>query len=134
MQKRGESLAQPALTQLRKHQRHIVILAGKRSTDAQGLIQGLGHQPGDLGVVSKVESRIHACLERKFTKQRQTEGIDRRNGDVAKTVLEIAPSHQIRPREPACLPQPAYDAFSHFGRRLARERHGQDVIGVHACP
>ena len=92
IQQRRDAGAQPPLAELREHQRHVVVVARQGAADAQRLIERLADQPRHLGVVGEVEARIDVGLERELAQQRQAEGVDRRDRDVAEPLLQVAPA------------------------------------------
>ena len=69
------------------------------AADPQRLIERLVDQPRHLGVVRQLEARIDVRFERKLAQQRQAEGVDRGDGDVAEAILEIAPPRQVELRD-----------------------------------
>ena len=62
--------------------------------------------------------------------RREAECVDRRNGDVAETRLQIAPASGVELRQPARLLQPFDDPLAHLRRGLAREGDGKNVFGL----
>ncbi len=107
-------------------------VAGDAAADAERLVERLGDQSRYLGVVRKVEPGVDVGFERELAQQRQTEGVDRRDRDVAEPFLQLAPAGRVELRQPRRLPKPFDDAFAHLGGGLAREGDREDVIGVDA--
>jgi hypothetical protein len=116
------------LAKLREHQRHVIVVTRHAAADAEGLIERLADEPRHFRVVREVEARVDVGFERKLAQQREAEGIDRRDRDVAEPFLHLAPPRRVELREAARLLQPVDDALPHFGRRLAREGDREDVI------
>jgi hypothetical protein len=115
---------------LREHQRHAFVIPGQGATDAQRAIERLVHQPRHLGVVSDGKTGIEIRLQRKLPQQRQAEGVDRTDGNVAAAFLQLAPSDR---RDLAAFRRRAQcvqDAIAHLCGGFARERHRQDVGGI----
>ncbi len=102
------------------------------AADAQRLIERLADQPRHLGVVREVEAGIDVGFERKLAQQRQAEGVDRRDRDVAEPLLQVAPARGVELGQTARLLQPIDDALPHLGRGLAREGDREDVIRLDA--
>ena len=67
-----------------------------------------------------------------LAKQRQAEGVDRRNRDIAETFLELAPARAVEFRQPARLAKALDDAIAHLGGGFPREGDRQNVIGIDA--
>ena len=117
IEQRRDAAAQPPLAQLREHQRHIVVVSRDAAADAERLVERLADQPRHLGVVGELEPGIDVGLERKLAQQRQAEGVDRRDGDVAEALLEIAPARGVELRQAARFLQPLDDALRASRRR-----------------
>ena len=132
IQQRGDAGPQPSLAQLREHQRHIVVFLRDRPADAQRLIERFADQARHIGVGRQIKARVDVRFERKLAQQRQAERIDRRNRDVAETLLQVAPPSGVEFREAARLLEAVDDPLPHLGRGLARERDREDVIGLDA--
>ena len=77
-----------------------------------------------------VEAGIEIGLERKFAQQRQAEGIDRADRDVAGPVAQLAPPRRRNLAARRRRAQRGDDPLAHLGGRLARERDRQDVRRV----
>ena len=69
MQERGEPRARPPLAELRKHERHVLIVAGTRLADAQRPVERFVDQPRHLRLVQHREAGIQVSFERKFAQQ-----------------------------------------------------------------
>ncbi len=67
VQQRGDAHTEPTLAELRKHERHVVVLPRHAAADTQRLVQRFGNQTRDVGVRGKIESRIHVRFERELT-------------------------------------------------------------------
>ena len=132
VEQRGDPDAQPPLPELREHQRHVIVVSRDGAADAKRPIERFADEARHLGVVGQVERRVDVGFERKLAQQRQTEGVDRRDRDVAEPILEIAPADEVRRRQTARLAQAVDDPLAHLGGRLARERDREDVIGIDA--
>ncbi len=128
IEQRRDAGAQPALPELREHQRDIVVFPCDPAADAKRLVERLADQPRHFGVVGEVEPRIDVGLEREFAQQLQAEGVDGRDRDVAEPLLQIAPARGVQLGEPARLLQPIDDALPHLGGGFAREGDGEDVV------
>ncbi len=126
--------SEPALAQLRKHQRHIVVGLREAAADSQGAIERLLDQARNLGVVGEGEARVDIRFERKLAQQSEAEGIDGGNRDVAEPIAQIAPACGIERRCAARFFQALDDSLPHFGGRLAGEGDGQDVLGLDSSP
>ncbi len=134
IEQRGDAGSQPSLAQLREHQRHVVVFLRDRPADTQRLIERLADQARHIGVGRQIETRVDVRFERKLAQQRQAERVDRRNRDVAETLLQVAPPPGVEFREAARLLEPVDDPLPHLGRGLARERDREDVIRFDAGP
>ncbi len=132
IEQRRDAAPQSPFPELRKDQRDIIIVAGDGAADAQRPIERFADQPRHLRVVGKVEPRIHVGLERKLANERQAEGIDGRDGDVSEAIVQVAPSGRVELREAARLLQPLDDPLTHLGGGFARERDGQNLVGLDA--
>ena len=132
VEQRAEPSAQTPLAKLRKHEGDVVVLARVRPRDSKRAIERLLHETRHLGLVGQSEARIDVRFQWKLAQQRQAEGVDRRDGDVAQSLPQIAPSFGIELGGPAGFPQPLHDALAHFGGGLASEGDGQDVVGIDA--
>ena len=96
------------------------------------LVERLADETRHLGVVGQLKPGIEIGFQRKLTKQRQAEGVDRRDFDIAQPILEIPPSRGIHLRQAARFAQPLDDTLAHLGGGFPRERDRQDVIGIDA--
>ena len=134
IQQRGDAGSQPSLAQLREHQRHVVVFLRDCPADTQRLIERLPDQARHIGVGRQIETRVDIRFERKLAQQRQAKRVDRRNRDVAETLLQVAPPSGVEFREAARLLEPVDDPLPHLGRGLARERDREDVIRFDAGP
>jgi hypothetical protein len=95
IEQRAQPVAQTPFSQLREHQRDIVVVPGKPPTDAKRLIERFVDEPRHVGLVREVESRIDVGFEGKFAEQREAERIDGGHGDVPQSVLQAAPPLQV---------------------------------------
>jgi hypothetical protein len=95
IEQRAQPVAQTPLSQLREHQRDIVVIPRDPPADPKRLIERLVDEPRHLGRVREVESRIDVSLKRKFPEQREAERVDRGDGDVPESILEAAPPCQV---------------------------------------
>ena len=120
IQQRRNAAPQTPLAELREHQRDVVIFSRDTTTDAQRLIERLPDEPGHLGVVRQLESGIDVGFERKLAQQREAEGVDRRDGDVAEPRLQIAPARGVELVSAARFLQAIDNALPQLGGKAAR--------------
>jgi len=132
IEQRRQPGPQAPLAELREHQRHVLVGSGETSADAQRLVQRFADQAWCLGVVCEAEPGIDVRLERELPQERETERVDRRDGDVAKPLPQLAPPRQIELGVAARLAQSIDDALAHLGGGFARERDREDVLGIDA--
>ena len=90
-QQRRQPTPDSSLTQLGERERHVAIVPGDGSAGAKGTIERFVDQPRQFGVVGNGEGRVEVGLERKFPKQRQTERVDRADGNVGGAIAQLAP-------------------------------------------
>ena len=69
-----------------------LVLAREAPARAQRAIERFVDETRHLGFVGHVEPRIEVGLERKFTQQRQAEGVDGADRDVVGAVAQLAPA------------------------------------------
>ena len=128
-----QPFARPHDAQLREDKRDVGIGARLAGQNAQRLIERVLDEARHLGLVRKVETRIEIGLERKLAQQRQAEGIDRADGDVAEPIAQVDPAGAIDLRPLAGLAKLAHDPLAHFCGGLAREGNRQDVGRIDAA-
>ena len=144
VEQRGQPEAQAALAELDEKHRQVAVFPSEVAADAQPGIERLVDEPRDLGLVGEIEAGIDAGFERELANEREAEGVDRRDGDLAEPFPQIAPTFCRKLRTPrarrgasgmyqccaARLPEPGDDPLAHLGRRLAREGDREDVAGI----
>ena len=86
-----QPVAQPELAKLGEQQPDVVVMERQAAADVERAIQRFFHEARHLRLVRHVESGIEVRLERELTQQRQTERIDRADGDFSRTLARFAP-------------------------------------------
>ena len=99
------------------------------AADAQRPVERLVDQTRDLGFIREVEPGIDVGFEWEFADERQAEGVNGRDRDVAEPLAQVAPAGRIELRGAARVAQARDDALPHFGRGLPRERDRENVVG-----
>ena len=110
-----------------QQQRHAFVPRHERTEHLLCPVERLLHQPRRLGLVSDPEARVEIGLEWELTKERQTEGVDRRDLHVAQPVAQRGPAAAGGGRGRGRLAQLAQDPLAHLRRRFPSERHGENV-------
>ncbi len=118
IQQRPDAGAEPPLAELREHERHVLVVAREAAADAQRLVERRRHEPRRLRVVGEIEARIDVRLERELAQQREAEGVDRRDRDVAEATRDLAPSRRVDLREAARLLEPIESICSPTARSV----------------
>ena len=90
-QRRQRSTRAP-FPELRKHQRHVLVVARRRAADAQRAVERLVHEPRQLGLVGDGKSGIEVGLERKLAQQRQAERVNGADRDVGGPIAQARAS------------------------------------------
>ena len=131
-EQRRQPFAQLPLAQLHEHHGDVGIGLREVPAGAKRPIERLGDEPGKLRLVGQIEARIDVGFERELADERQAEGVDRRNRDLAETLAQRAPHRRGQLRRAACLFQPLDDPLPHLGGGLSGERDREDVLGLDA--
>ena len=118
-EQRRQSVTQPALAQLHEHHRHVGVGLREMTADAQRPIERFADEPRDLRLVRQVEARIDVGFERELADERQTERVNRRDGNLAQAIAHRFPSRRRQLRGAARLFQPLDDPLPHFGGGLS---------------
>ena len=127
IEQRRETRPQLQVAQLGKHQRDRRILARHRPANPQRAIERLVGEAKRFGFVGHPEARIEPGLEGELAQQRQAERVDRADRDVGQVLPQQRPPARLDAALLGRAPERRQDALAHLGRRLARERDGQDV-------
>ena len=122
-----KAVAQSLLAELGKQQPHEVVTPRQTAADIERAIQRLFHQARHLRFVGHLEPGIEIRLERKLTKQRKAERVDRADGDITRSFAHLAPQFPIGSVGIGTLTQLLQDAAAHFRRCLSGERNREDV-------
>ena len=69
IEQRRQAITRPCDTQLRQHERDVLVLAGEVHQDAQRAIERRRDEPRHLGLVGEIERRIDISLERELAQQ-----------------------------------------------------------------
>ena len=123
----GEAVAQPLLAQLGEEQPDVVVGSGQPAADVERAIERFLHQTRRLRLVRHLEAGIEIRLERKLAEQREAERIDGADGDVSRSLANVAPSIPVGSGHIRALADFLQNALAHLGRRLAREGDREDV-------
>ncbi len=129
---RRQAGSEPPLSELREHERDVVVLLRDAAADSERLGQRLADEPWHLRVGGEVEPGVDVGFEREFAQEGQAERVDGRDGDVAETLLQLPPSCAIDLRGSARFAEALDDPLAHFGRSLAGKRDREDVLRLDA--
>ena len=132
IEQRRQRLPQARLTELGEQQRDVGILQRDGPADRQRAVERRFDEPRGFRFVREVEAGVDAGFERKFVQQRQAEGVDRADADVAERVADLAPALLGNPAFAMPLAQRRHHPLAHFRRGLAREGDREDVARRHA--
>ena len=91
-EQRGQPFAQLALAQLHEHHGHVGVGLREMTAGAKRPVQRLADEPGNFRLVSQIETGIDVCFERELADERQAEGVNRRNRDLAEALAQPAPA------------------------------------------